>query len=170
MSNLLRHIEVTNKEFINKIINAIENDNDWLNNLGLSESELNKNILIPDFISKYLSNPENLKTIDLLLKYVITDFLQDDDHIPLIRHDVDADVYGRKSALFVFKCADLYFCYFTGDEMESLITENPEAFCRKAAKSIIEFYEIEKESLEDEWFNDSDTTNELTLNFNFDKC
>ncbi len=169
MNNLLRHIEDTNKAFINEIINAIKDDKDWLINLGITECELNKNILIPDFISKHLSNPENFKTIDLLLKYVITDFLDENDNIPLIKHVLSADGYGRKSALFVFKCSDLYFCYFIGDEMETLITENPEAFCRKAAKSIIEFYEIEKESLEDEFFNDSDTTNELTLNFNFDK-
>jgi hypothetical protein len=169
MSNLLRHIEDTNKAFINEIINAIKDDNDWLINLGISESELNKNILIPDFISKYLSNPENLKTIDLLLKYVITDFLDDDDHIPLIKHVVSANSYGRKSALFVFKCYDLYFCYFTGEKMETLITENPEAFCWVAAKSIIDFHEIEKESLEDDWFSDSDAYTELTLNFDFDK-
>jgi len=169
MSNLLQHIEDTNKSFISQIINAIKDDNDWLINLGISESDLSKNILIQDSISKFISNPENLKKIDLLLKYVITDFLDDDDHIPLIKHVVSAESYGKKSALFVFKCSDLYFCYFTGEEMETLITENPEAFCWEAAKSIIEFYEIEKESLEDDWFNDSHPYNELTLNFNFEK-
>jgi hypothetical protein len=169
MSKLLRHIEETNKAFLNEIINAIKDDNDWLINLGISESELNNNIFITDFISKYLSTPENIKTIDLLLKYVITDFLYDDDNITLIKHVVSANSYLRKSALFVFKCSDLYFCYFTGEEMKNLITENPEAFCWEAAKSIIDFYEIEKESLEDDWFNDSDAYNVLTPNFNFNK-
>ena len=53
--------------------------------------------------------------------------------------------------------------------METLITEKPENFCWEAAKSIIDYYEFEKESLEDDWFNDSDTYNELILNFNFNK-
>jgi hypothetical protein len=169
MSNLLRHIKDTNKAFINEIINAIKDDNDWLVNLGISDAELNKNELITDLISKYLYNTENLKTIDLLLRYVITDFLDDDDHIPLIKHVVSADSHGRKSALFVFKCSDLYFCYFTGNEIETLITKHPEDFCWKAAKSIIDFYEIEKKGLKDEWFNNSDAYNELILNFNFNK-
>jgi hypothetical protein len=168
MSNLLKHIEDTNKSFINQIINAIKDDNDWLINLGISERELSKDVLIQDFIIKYVSNPENFKTIDLLLKYVITDFLEYDDHIPLIKHVVSADSYGSMSALYVFKCGDLYFCYFIGDEMETLITKNPDAFCREAAKSIIDYYEIEKESLKDEWFNNSDAFNKLIINFNFD--
>ena len=46
MSKLLRHIEETNKAFLNEIINAIKDDNDWLINLGISESELNNNIFI----------------------------------------------------------------------------------------------------------------------------
>ena len=167
MSNLLRYIEDSNKAFINEIIDAIKNDKEWLINLGISENELKNNELIPDFIDNYLSNRENLITIDLLLKYIIDDFLYDNDSIPLIKHVVSADSYGSESALFVFKCSDLYFCYFTGESKESKITEDPEAFCWNVANTIIDFYEVEKESLEDDWFDDSEVYNELKLNFNF---
>ena len=168
MSKILNHIKEINNTFLDKIINVIKDDNEWLIKLCISESELHKRKLITDLISKYLSNPENLKTIDMLLRYVISDFLDDDDHLPLIKHVVSADGYGRKSALFVFKCSELYFCYFTGDEIKTLITSEPEAFCWEAAKSILAIYETEKESLKDDWFNDSNTYNELTLNYNFD--
>jgi hypothetical protein len=167
MSNLLRYIEGTNESFRKKIIDFIKDDSEWLINLGLSENELKNNELISEYLEIYLSNQENLITIDLLLKYIIANFLCDDDEIPLIKHVVSADSYGSKSALFVFKCSDLYFCYFTGESKENKITEDPEAFCWYVAKTIIDFYEVEKESLEDDWFDDSEVYNELKLNFNF---
>ena len=167
MSNLLQHIEISNKKFINEIINSIIDECDWLVDIGISKSELNNKDLIKDYIIKYLSNSENKEKIDLLLRYVISDFLMDNDKIPLIRHHVSADSYGSTSALFVLKCSDLYFCYLAKDVIESNITEDPESFCRDSAKSIIDFYLLEKEGLDDEYWEDSDTSNSLELNFNF---
>lgn len=169
MSNLLRHKEVTNNAFTNKIINAIKDDKDWLFSIGISENELNKKEIIPDFIKNHITNPENIKTIDLLLKYVLTDCLNDDDSIPLIKHLISADSYSGEYALFVFKCGDLYFCYFLGEEIETLITKKPEDFCWASAKTIIDNYKMEKENLKDDWFNDSNNYNTLNLNFDFDK-
>lgn len=167
MSNLLKHIEILNKIFIDEIINAIIDDFDWLVDIGISKSEINNKELIKDYITIYLSNSENKEKIDLLLRYVISDFLMDNNRIPLIRHHVSADSYDSTSALFVLKCSDLYFCYLAKDVIESNITEDPELFCRNSAKSIIDFYLLQKDGLDDEYWEDSDTINSLELNFNF---
>ena len=169
MSKLLEYIEDINQVFIKKIIDNVRVDKEWLVNLGISESELDKKNLIPSLISKQISNPANKVSIDLLLKYVISEYLYDDDELPLIKHYVSADSFTRRNALYVFKCSELYFCYAYQEKLESLITEEPEAFCWDVAVSIIEYYEMEKENLSDEFFKDSDTTNDLRLNFNFDK-
>ena len=167
MSNLLQHIEIINKTFIDEIVNAIIDDFVRLVDLGISKSDINNKEFIKDYVIKFLSNSENKEKIDLLLKYIITDFLMDNDRIPLIRHRVSADSYDSTSALFVFKSSDLYFCYLAKDVIENEITEDPELFCRNSAKSIIDFYLLEKEGLDDDYWEDSDTINSLELNFNF---
>jgi hypothetical protein len=53
--------------------------------------------------------------------------------------------------------------------METLITEDPEEFCFQAAYSIIDSYELERGNLDDEWFKESDTSNELLQNFEFNE-
>tara|TARA_B110000046_G_C12817756_1_gene324033 strand:+ start:172 stop:684 length:513 start_codon:yes stop_codon:yes gene_type:complete len=169
MCDLLNYIKETNKEFTNKIINFIKDDKDWLIAIGISESQLTNKKLIPDLIGKKISNPANKTSIDLLLKYVITEYLYDDDEIPLIKHVVGADSYGRTSTLFVFKCSELYFCYSYEENLKTLITEDPEAFCWESASSIKEYYKIEKENLRDDFFKDTDSYNDLQLNFDFDK-
>ena len=169
MSNLLEYIEVLNKTFCNEIINAIIDDYDWLVDIGISKSELNNEKLKKEYIIKYLSSQENKEKIDLLLRYVIADFLMDDDRIPLIKHCVSADSYGSTSALFVFKCSDLYFCYLANDKIESNITKDPEVFCYDSAKSIINLYLIEKKNLDDEYWENSDVINSLEFNYNFIK-
>lgn len=167
MNDLLKHIENTNKEFSNKIINAIKDDENWLKKIGLTENGLDEKE-ISDFIRIYISNPTNFIKIDQLLIYIITEHLSDDDKIPLIKHSISADDYGRESALFVFKCSDLYFCYYSGEDSEKLITKEPESFCWRVAKSIIDYYKMEEENLADnDWFSDS--FNRLRLNFNFEK-
>jgi hypothetical protein len=167
MSDLLKYIENTNKEFSNKIINAIKDDENWLKNIGLLENGLDER-KTSDFIRMYISNPANIDKIDQLLKYIITEYLSDDDETPLIKHSISADDYGRDSALFVFKCSDLFFCYYIGENSEKLITKEPESFCLRIAKSIIDYYKMEEENLADnDWFSDS--FNDLRLNFNFEK-
>jgi hypothetical protein len=123
---------------------------------------------ISDFIRMYISNPVNINEIDQILNYIITEHLSDYDEIPLIKHSISADDYGRVSALFVFKCSDLFFCYNTGENSKKLITNEPEPFCLRIAKSIIDYYKMEEENLVDnDWFSDS--FNDLWLNFNFEK-
>lgn len=167
MSDLLNYIENTNKEFSNKIINVIKDDGNWLKNIGLVENGLDER-KTSDFIRMYISNPANINKIDQLLIYIITEYLSDDDETPLIKHSISADDYGRDSALFVFKCSDLFFCYYIGENFEKLITKEPEPFCLRIAKSIIDYYKMEEENLADnDWFSDS--FNDLRLNFNFEK-
>ena len=60
----------------------------------------------------------------------------------------------------------MYFCYFYDGNLETLITEDPEDFCCGVAKNIVEYYELEKENLSDEWFKDSYSYNDLQFNFN----
>lgn len=167
MSNLLKYIEQNNDAFVKEVIKIIKNDNDWLSKLGISESSINENLIIA-VIKKEILNSENKLVIDELLKYVIADYLIDGDSIPLIKHEVTAGGFGRKSALFVFKCANLYFCYYFGEKLVSLITEQPEEFCFDSAKSIMDYYEFEKSNLEDEWFDETDCDNDLQCNFDFD--
>lgn len=167
MSDLLKYIENTNKEFSNKIINVIKDDENCFKNIGLQVNGLDEKET-SNFIRMYISNPANIDEIDQLLNYIITEHLNDDDKIPLIKHSISADDYGSESALFVFKCSDLYFCYYTGENPEKLITKEPESFCWRVAKSIIDYYKMEVENLEDnDWFSDS--FNDLRLNFNFEK-
>ena len=166
MSNLLRYIEESNERFLNKIISIVLDDRKWLEKLGIAAKEVNGE-KIKIAIRKQLSNPDNSNMIDSLLKYVIEEYKSEMDQIALIAHYISADSYGQHSALFVFKCANLYFCYSTGVDSKIIITKDPEDFCRNTAKTIIDYFELEKENLSDEWFEDSDVTNELTVNFDF---
>jgi hypothetical protein len=165
MSNLLRYIEESNERFMDKIVVLIKDDQEWLETLGIAGNE--KGTKIKAAIRKQLSNPDNSNLIDSLLKYVIHEYQSELDQIALITHYVSADSYGQHSALFVFKCSNLYFCHSTGVDSKSMITKDPEDFCRNAAKTIIDYFELEKENLRDEWFENSDVTNELTVNFDF---
>ena len=171
MSNLLKYIEDTNKVFTNKIIEIIRDDENWLHDLGISEYELKNSISIPNLIRNKISVQTNSKTIDLLLKYVISEYLinEDDDEIALIKHMVSIDSYGKNSALYVFKCSKIYLCYFYNDTEETLITEDPEAFCWNVAETIKEDFDLEENNLSEEWFKDSETFNDLQLNYNFNK-
>lgn len=167
MSDLLKYIEDSNNFFLDKIINVIKDDENCFKNIGLQVNGLDEKET-SNFIRMYISNPANIDKIDQLLNYIITEHLYDDDKIPLIKHSISADDYGRQSALFVFKCSDLYFCYYSGEDSEKLITKEPESFCWRVAKSIIDDYKIDVENLEDnDWFSDS--FNDLRLNFNFEK-
>jgi hypothetical protein len=166
MSKLLRHIEKSNEPFIEKIISIIIDDEEWIEALGITEDDLKKTE-ITAAIRNQLLNTEKAQAIESLLAYIISDHILDDTKIPLITHHVSAEVYTQTSALFVFKCSNLYFCHSIGFETTSIITKDPEDFCRTAAKTIIDYFELEKENLSDEWFEDSDVTNELTVNFDF---
>ncbi|MBK5208741.1 MAG: hypothetical protein JJE44_04455 [Flavobacteriaceae bacterium] len=69
MSDLLKHIEGTNKVLTNNIIDIIRDDKDWLIDLGISESELKNKESSSNLIRKKISIPANWKSIDLLLQY-----------------------------------------------------------------------------------------------------
>ncbi len=166
MSNLLKHIEKSNEAFIEKIISIIVDDEEWIDALGITEDDLKKRE-ITTAIRNQLLNTEKTQAIESLLAYIISDHICDDAEIPLITHHVSAEIYTQTSALFVFKCSNLYFCHSIGVETTSIITKDPEDFCRNTAKTIIDYFELEKENLSDEWFEDSDVTNELTVNFDF---
>jgi hypothetical protein len=163
------HVTRYNELFTNKIIEIIKDDVYWLGKLGVKKADIKIDESISEIIKTKLSNPANKESIDLILKYVIGDYLMEDDELPLIKHVVSADSHWQLSSLFVFKCSELYFCYSNGVKTETLITEEPEAFCWETAGSIIDYYEMEKENLKDEWFKESDSYNELQQNFNFNK-
>jgi hypothetical protein len=166
MRDLLRYIEESNERFIDKIISIVLDDREWLEKIGIATEEVNdeKNKIA---IRKQLSNPDNSIMIDSLLNYVINEYQCEMDQIALIAHYTSSESYAQHSALFAFKCSNLYFCHSIGVETTSIITQDPEDFCRTAAKTIIDYFELEKENLSDEWFKDSDVTNELTVNFDF---
>lgn len=113
MSDLLKYIGDSNNFFLDKIINVIKDDENCLKNIGLQVNGLDEKET-SNFIRMYISNPANIDKIDQLLNYIITEHLYDDDDTPLLKHSISADDYGRESALFVFKCSDLFFCYYTG--------------------------------------------------------
>jgi hypothetical protein len=165
--SLNAHISTYNNLFINEIIEIIKDDRYWLDKLRLKEADIKLYESISEMIKTKLNNPENKESIDLVLKYAIGDYLLEDDKLPLIKHEVSVDSHWHRSALFVFKCSELYFCYYYGTKIKTLITEDPLAFCCKTIKSIIECYEMENENLNNEWFQDSESTNNLQLNFNY---
>ncbi|MFD1292406.1 hypothetical protein ACFQ5N_01045 [Lutibacter holmesii] len=86
MSDILKQIEDTNDILTNRIIDIIRDEKDLFIKLGLSESVLKIKKSTSNLIRKQISNPANRKTIDLILKYVITGNLIKDDEIPLIKH------------------------------------------------------------------------------------
>ena len=171
MNGLLDYIENNNEVFIDIIIDILKDDKDLLIEIGVSESETKQKKIIPSLIREIITNPENKESIDELIKLLITDYdLGDYEKVPLIIHEVSADAYSAKRSLYVYKCSELYFCYFIDEQMETLITEDPEEFCFQAAYSIIDSYELEIGNLDDEWFKESDTSNELLQNFEFNKA
>ena len=169
MTKLLQYIEDKNEAYIDKIIDSIKDEKDWLLDLGIPESALDNSEQIPSLIRRQISNPSYQVQIDALFKYLITDYFYDVDEIPLIKHYVSADAYTSISALYVFKCAGLYFCYATGEDSQTLITKEPEDFCRNIASGIMNMYEIEEENLQDEYFKDTDPYNDLNMNFDFNE-
>lgn len=164
---LIEHIEASTKTITAKIINLIKEDDDRLEKLDIHKGEIPVGSSVSKMIQQKLSSLENKEAIDALLKYVIGDYLIDDDSLPLFHHYVSADSYSKQSALFVFQCSDQFFCYFYGDELTSTITNNPIDFCLQAALEVMQNFEFEEANLEDDWFEDSEPSNELSWNFNF---
>lgn len=171
MSNLrekfLTHIAVTTKLITSEIIKLIENDEYWLGILGIQVAKSTSGISVSDLVKIKLKNPENIDSIDNLLKYVIGDYLIDNDDFHLIKHESSVDSHWQRNALFVFKCENEYLCYHYGNALEVVITDNPVEFCRKAAEEIESNYKLEEENLKDDYFKDSDHYNDLNWNFNF---
>ena len=171
MSDLIEYISEVNERFKSKIIDALLEDPEYLLEHGITENEIKEKNNIPELIKSKIFSSTNKLSIDAVLKYVISEHLYDDDELPLISHYCSADSYTSSSALYVFKFMELYFCYarVDGDFDASIITEEPDSFCYDIALGIIDHYEMEKENLNDEWFKDSNPTNEISMNFKFNK-
>lgn len=144
MSDLLDYIETNNTRFINEIEKLVLNDEYAQELVGISQS--NSEATKKDAIQAFISNPDNIKNIDKLLRYLISEYLYDNDQVCLIRLYVSADGYTKTNALYVYQCKDLFFCYFLNDEIKSIITDNPTVFCYECAREIKATYESEKEN------------------------
>lgn len=91
--------------------------------------------------------------------------MYDNDQVCLIRLYVSADGFTKTSALYVFQCKDIYFCYFLDDEIKSIITDNPTAFCYECVRKIKEAYERDKGN--ESYFESFELA--LVSNFDFEK-
>jgi len=168
-NEFLTYIASTSDIIKDEVIKLIRDDNHWLDKLDITKEKLKNSISVADMIRIKLENPQNREIIDSILKYVINDYFIDDDELHLVKHEVSADSYGKKSAIYIFKCANEYFCYNIHDEIDLIITTDPIEFCQGLVESFEENYQMEVENLKDEYFKNSETTNSLHWNFNINK-
>lgn len=163
MSELLNYIEGNNNRFIVEITKLTLSDEYAQELVGVNQ--INSAATKKDTIHAFISNPDNIKSIDTLLRYFISEYLYDNDQVCLIRLYVSADGYTKTNALYVYQYKDIYFCYFLDDEIKSIITENPTDFCYECAREIKATYESEKEN--EGYFESFELV--LVSNFDFEK-
>ena len=163
MSDLLNYIETNNSYFINEFTKLVLNDEYAQELVGISQS--NSEATKKDAIQAFISNPDNIKSINTLLRYLISEYMYDNDQVCLIRLYVSADGYTKTNALYVYQCKDLFFCYFLDDEIKSIITDKPTDFCYECAREIKATYESEKEN--EGYFESFELV--LVSNFDFEK-
>ena len=161
-SDFFKYIKTSSKQITAYITEHIVGDEYWLNQLGVSIS----NDEVEDIIKSKLNDLSNNQVIGSLLKYIFTDYLIDDDNFPIFSHYVSCDSYTSKRALFVYQCSNQYFCYYFGEELEVIVTENPMNFCIESMKDTIDYFDLEQENIKDNYFTDS--SNELHWNFRLD--
>jgi hypothetical protein len=164
MSDLLNYIEAYNIRFINEITKLALNDEYAQELVGVDQG--NSVSTKKETIQAFISNPDNIKSIDKLLRYFISEYLYDNDKVCLIRLYVSAEAHTKTSALYVYRCKDIYFCYFLDDEIKSIITNNPTDFCYECVRDIKATYESEKEN--EGYFESFELT--LVSNFDFEKA
>lgn len=147
-----------------KIIEIIETDEYWLEELGNINIEEQNSNTIKDLIRTKLKDVVNYERTNKVIAYVLDDYvLGADDNFSIFHGVCSTDSYSRDSALYVFKFNSKFFCYYLPER--SLITTDPIPFCKEAIKDEIMQYEIEKENMKDENFEDTEFT--LDLNWNF---
>ena len=147
---LKAHISTSNDLFTNEIIEIIKDDVYWLGKLGIKEADIKIDQSISEIIKTKLSDPENKESIDLILKYVIGNHLLDDYEIPIARIEYSDLAFISVNAFYIFKCANLYFCYYfmghgqhsTVPDLESktLITKDPLNFSQNVITEIYKEY------------------------------
>jgi hypothetical protein len=164
MENLFNFIDDSTFFIKNKIVEIIENDDDWLNELGILNSYNDAVINLKELIVLKLEDIENQDRTDKIIQYILNDYILGEDEKYSIFYGIcEADSYSRNSALYVFKFDCKFFCYYLPER--SLITTNPIPFCKEAIQDEIKHFEIEKENMKDEYFDESDFNNKLNFNF-----
>jgi hypothetical protein len=163
MKDLQIFIEESTAFIKEKIVEIIEDDDHWLMELGIINSEKKECLNIKDLILSKLEDKENCERTDKILQYVLDDYIlgEDEEHSIFYGH-CDVDSYTRNSALYVFKFNSSFFCYYLPER--SLITSDPIPFCKQAILDENNQLEIEKENMNDEYWKNSEFT--LDLNFN----
>ena len=158
MENLYNFIDESTVFMKNKIVDIIENDDDWLKELGILNSDKDHVTNLKELIFLKLEDIENQDRIDKIIQYVLNDYILGEDEKHSVFYGIcEADSYSRNSALYVFKFDSTFFCYYLPER--SLITTNPIPFCKEAIQDEIKHFEIEKENMKDEYFDGSDLKN-----------
>jgi hypothetical protein len=164
MNSLLRFIEKSTTFIQEKIIEVIETDEYWLKELGIVIFESFDSHNIKNLIISKLEDLENYQRADKVIQYVLDDYvLGEDDSHSLFYCNCNVEAYSRNSALYVFKFNSNFYCYYLPER--SLITSDPIPFCREAALEELSLFEIEKENMADEVWEDAEFTLELNWNF-----
>lgn len=167
MNNLKKHIRKHSKNNFDKIVEILVEESHLIVQLGISMAEIEDKDRLPGLICEMMAKESNRDTTDEMLQYLISEYLIEDDEMPLIKHWVSADNYSKTTALFVFQFGELFICCSYNDEAHTTITADPEMFCEESIQDIMANYELEKENLQDDWFAESNPTNELIVNFDF---
>ncbi len=163
MKHFLKFIQKSTEKFKNKIVEAIEGDNFWLNELGITEIEISKCKNIRELILSKLEDKNNTDNTYKIIEYVLNDFVLGDDSYCLFYLYCSFAAHTGSCALYVFKFYDKYICYYYNyaGEWNRDITNDPIQFCNSALTKTQDCYEIEKKGIDDEYWNED----EFTLRF-----
>jgi hypothetical protein len=169
--NLNNFIDKSTVFIKNKIVEIIENDDDWLKELGISNSDKGEIKNLNELIILKLEDVENYDITVRIIQYVLDDYVLGEDDMHCIFYSYcDADSYSRKSALYVFKFHNKFFCYYLPERF--LITDNPIPFCKEAIKDETIQFEIEKENekenMEEGYFEEFRIELNWNIKINFD--
>lgn len=143
-----------------KIVEYVLENEQFLTELGLDEINNDNSTILESL--EFDSNKNVVKEIIELI--IEEDFIEEENNHCLFYGNYTADSYTRNSALYVFKFGANFFCHYYPES--SCITENPEEFCKNSILAEKNYFEIEKENSEDEYFEDSEIVCELKVNFN----
>ena len=163
IKSLFDFIEESTAFIQEKIIEIIETDEYWLEELGIINIEEQNSNTIKDLIRTKLKDVVNYERTNKVIEYVLDDYvLGADDKFSIFHGVCSTDSYSRDSALYVFKFNSKFFCYYLPER--SLITIDPISFIKEAIKDEMIQFDIEKENMADENFEETEFT--LYLNWN----